>query len=310
MNLFVTGGAGFIGSNFVDSLLMQGHDVTAYDNLSTGKMSNLEFAKKGFKKTFHFYKGDLNDIIINLKGIDKVYHFAAHADVREGINDSRIDLRENTLCTLNLLNMMKRDGVKDIVFISTSSVYGEPDIVPTPEDYFGIQTSLYGASKVAAEQLVTTYANYNDWNYTIFRLVSQMGQRYSHGCIVDFIAKLKNNKWKELEVLGDGKQKKSYLHVSDTIRAINMASGGIYNVSHKDWVTVDNLIKIMLDELRKMKVVKGKVKITHTGGERGWKGDSPLVLLDTTKLQRLGWRPQVSQEQAIRDTTRWVYNGI
>lgn len=317
MKILVVGGSGFLGSHQVDSLMQQGHEVVVFDNLSTGNEKNLTQHVDNQKFTF-LHKDILKNKKLLFREIgkcDRVYHFAAHADVRSGQTDTSIDFEQNLVTTICILEGMRLSSkCKSLIFISSSSVYGEPDKehIPTKEDYLGVQTSLYGASKLAGEQWVTSYSNYYGFKYWILRLVSQMGPRYSHGCIVDFLNKLKASNYKSIEILGNGRQKKSYLHVSDLISAINHATKdkcGIYNVGNDKTMTVGEVLTWVLDELYDLgaPIDMQDFKITYAGGKRGWLGDSPNVLLDTYKLECLGWIPLISQEKAIKETTRWVY---
>src|SRR5687768_15492917 len=221
---FVTGAAGFIGSNLVDRLLALGHAVTGYDNFSTGQHPFLAEAKA--KPAFTLVEGDLldesrlNDAIKSGGGHDTVFHLAANADVRFGTDHPRRDLEQNTIATYNVLEAMRLAGVKRIGFSSTGSIYGEPNVHPTPEDApFPVQTSLYGASKLAGEGLIQAYATGFGFNGMIFRFVSILGERYSHGHVYDFYRQLAADPTK-LKVLGNGKQRKSYLYVQDCVDAI------------------------------------------------------------------------------------------
>ena len=223
-NFIVTGAAGFIGSTTVDRLLADGCIVTGIDNFSTGQLAFLENALKNPK--FNLIEADLlnpEQITPHFSGINGVFHFAANADVRFGTNHPRRDLEQNTIVTYNVLEAMRENGVKKIVFSSTGSVYGEATVIPTPEDGpFPIQTSLYGASKLAGEGLIASYCEGFGFQSWIFRFVSILGERYTHGHIYDFYNKLKKDPT-SLEVLGDGLQKKSYLYVQDCIDAIFLA---------------------------------------------------------------------------------------
>ena len=218
---FVTGGAGFIGSNLVDRLLADGHAVTAYDNLSTGQLRFLDAAKP--KPNFRLVEGDLLDekkLAGAMAGHDFVFHFAANADVRFGTQHPRRDLEQNTIATYNVLEAMRRHGVKRIGFSSTGSIYGEPDVFPTPETCpFPIQTSFYGASKLAGEGLIEAYASGYGFQGYIFRFVSILGERYSHGHVFDFYRSLQRDP-RRIQVLGNGKQRKSYLYIQDCVDAM------------------------------------------------------------------------------------------
>jgi UDP-glucose 4-epimerase len=302
--VLVTGGAGFIGSHVADALLKQGARVTIIDNYSTGFR---EFVNPAAE----FVQGDLLDPALLerlLAGKDFVFHLAANADVKDGLLHPRKDLEQNVIATHNLLEAMRANGVQHIAFCSTGSVYGESEVIPTPEDApFPVQTSLYGASKVAAEGLLTAYAWGYDFKVWIYRFVSMLGPRYSHGHVIDFWRKLRKNP-AELEVLGNGHQKKSYLHVLDCVQAILLTIERarpespiqIFNIGHSEWIEVNDSIRVICRELGL------EPKLSYTGGIRGWVGDSPRILLDATKLRQLGWAPTYGIEDAIVDTLRYL----
>lgn len=303
--IFITGGAGFVGSHVADKLLALGCSVTVYDNFNTGQGMFLETAKKNPK--FRLEKGDILDLESlksKIKGHDFVFHLCANADVRGGVRNTRIDLEQNTIGTWNVLEAMRVNGVKGIAFSSTSAIYGEPKQFPTPENYCPVQTSLYGASKLAGEALVEAFCEGFGMNSWIFRFVSLIGERYTHGVIFDFMKKLAKNP-KELEILGDGEQKKSYLYISDCVdamlTAIEKADGkvNIFNLGNVEYMNVKDVARIIIEESG----LKG-VKYKFTGGERGWIGDAPFVQLDVKKILSLGWRPKVSIEEGIRRTVR------
>ena len=307
MNYFVTGGAGFIGSTLVDRLLAAGHRVTAYDNFSTGQRPFLTGALKNPR--FALVEGDLLDLP-RLKravaGHDFVFHLAANADVRFGTDHPDRDLQQNTVATFNVLEAMRAGGVTRIGFSSTGSVYGEPEVFPTPETApFPIQTSLYAASKVAGEGLISAYAHGFGFRAYIFRFVSILGERYTHGHVFDFYAKLRADPH-HIEVLGNGKQRKSYLYVQDCIDAI-------FTVVERatDPVTVVNL---GADEYCEVDHSLGWIcahlglepKVHHTGGPRGWIGDSPFIFLDTAKLKSFGWKPTLGIRAAVIRTLDYL----
>ena len=292
LRYFITGGAGFIGSNLVDRLLADGHYVVAYDNLSTGLETFLAQAKRSPR--FELICGDVLDMS-RLKeamaGCDFVFHLAANADVRFGTDHPKKDLEQNTIATFNVLETMKQNNIKKIAFASTGSVYGEPDVFPTPEDApFPIQTSLYGASKLACESLIQAYCEGFGFQSFIFRFVSILGERYSHGHVFDFYKKLLDDS-QNLLVLGNGKQRKSYLYVQDCLDAILMAveksnnSVNIFNLGTDEYCEVDDSIRWITEYLRL------KPNLTYTGGERGWIGDSPFIFLDCARIRSLGWKP-------------------
>lgn len=303
----VTGCAGFIGSTMVDRLLADGCIVTGIDNLSTGQLAFLENALKS--PNFNLIEADLlnpEQITPHFSGINGVFHFAANADVRFGTNHPRRDLEQNTIVTYNVLEAMRENGVKKIVFSSTGSVYGEATVIPTPEDGpFPIQTSLYGASKLAGEGLIAAYCEGFGFQSWIFRFVSILGERYTHGHIYDFYNKLKKDPT-SLEVLGDGLQKKSYLYVQDCIDAIFLAMGksqekvNIFNLGVDSYVQVIDSIKIICNELAL------EPSLQFTGGNRGWIGDNPFIFLETKKINQLGWRPKLSIPEGIIRTVNFL----
>ncbi len=307
MKYFVTGGAGFIGSHIVDRLLKEGYEVTVYDNLCTGKILFIQHHMDN--SHFKLVRGDVLDkeaLTHAMQGHDFVFHLQANADVRGGIIKTKVDLEQNTIATWNVLEAMRINNIKKIAFSSSATVYGEPEQFPTPEDCPLIQTSLYGASKLAGEAMIEAYCEYYDMQCFIFRFVSWIGERYTHGVIFDFVKKLKENPT-ELEVLGDGNQKKSYLYVGDGVEGIFFAiqhftsQKNIFNLGHTEFMNVLKLADIICEEMG-LKNVQYKC----TGGVRGWKGDSPLVHLDIQKLQNLGWQPQTSIEEGIRRTVRYL----
>jgi len=293
--ILVTGGAGFIGSYLVDKL-SEKNEVTVIDNLSAGKK---EYVKKA-----SFIEGDLKDknfVLKSVKGFDWVYHLAANPDVRLGEEDKEIHLRENIIVTHNILEAMRLNGLKKIVFTSTSAVYGEAKTIPIPEDYGPlIPISLYGASKLAAEALIFSYSEFGIQSW-ILRLANIIGGRSNHGIIPDFIKKLEKNP-KELEVLGDGNQTKSYLHVEDCVDAIIFAAKksnekiNIFNIGSPDTITVKEIVKFVIEK----KAPRAKIK--YTGGKQGWKGDVPKFLLDIEKLKKIGWKPKYNSRESVKKT--------
>jgi len=305
--IFVTGAAGFIGSNLVDRLLAAGHSVVAWDNLSTGQPEFL--APAGAHELFHFVRGDTLDapgLKAAMRGCDFVFHLAANADVRFGTHHPAKDLEQNTVATFNVLEAMRANGIRRVAFSSTGSVYGEPDVFPTPEKGpFPVQTSLYGASKLAGEGLIAAYCTGFGFQGYIFRFVSILGERYTHGHVFDFFAKLLADP-RRIEVLGNGKQRKSYLHVQDCIDAmltvIARASDpvNVYNLGNVDYCSVDDSLGWICAHL-------GVSPERHyTGGERGWVGDSPFIFLDTAKVRSLGWRPRLSIREGVVRTLRYL----
>lgn len=309
---FVTGGAGFIGSNLVDRLLADGHAVTAYDNLSTGQRRFLADALR--HPNFRLVEGDVLDESKltaavsggDFAGHDFVFHFAANADVRFGTDHPRRDLEQNTIATHNVLEAMRAAGVCRIGFSSTGSVYGEPDVFPTPETCpFPTQTSLYAASKLAGEALIQAYAAGFGFESYLFRFVSILGPRYSHGHVFDFCRQLRQHP-DHLRVLGNGKQRKSYLYVHDCIDAmltvIDRANEPVnaYNLGTAEYCEVDDSIGWICAKLGV------SPRREYAGGERGWVGDSPFIFLDTTKVRSLGWQPKLSIRQGVERTVEFL----
>jgi UDP-glucose 4-epimerase len=307
LRVLVTGAAGFIGSNMVDRLLSAGHRVVGFDNLSTGQMQFLEGALANPQFTLH--QADLLDrksVAQAMEGAELVVHFAANADVRFGTDHPRKDLDQNTIATWNVLEAMRERGCKRVVFSSTGSVYGEPDIFPTPETCaFPIQTSLYGASKLAAEGLIQAYCEGFGMQGYIFRFVSILGERYSHGHVFDFYQQLAEHP-EHLHVLGNGHQRKSYLYVQDCIDAILTAIDrpvdkvNIFNLGTDEYCEVNDSIGWICEHLGL------HPKLTYSGGERGWVGDSPFILLDCSRIRALGWRPRLSIKEAVLATIKYV----
>ncbi len=300
---FVTGAAGFIGSNLVDRLLGKGIQVTGFDNFSTGFHEFIENAKKS--PHFKMIKGDVLDTPALTKAMascDFVFHFAANADVRFGTEKPRKDLEQNTVATFNVLEAMSRCGIKRIAFTSTGSIYGEANIHPTPENApFPVQTSLYGASKLAGEGLLEAFSEGFGMQVYIFRFVSILGERYTHGHVFDFYKSLLANPH-TLRVLGNGKQRKSYLYVQDCVEAVLLAIAktkqkvNIFNLGTNEYIEVDQSVGWISDYLGV------KPKIVHGGGDRGWVGDNPFIFLDTEKIQSLGWKPKLTIKQGILNT--------
>ena len=305
----VTGCAGFVGSTLVDKLLDLNYQIIGIDNLSTGQKAFLDNA---FTNTnFKFIKCDL----LNLNRLKKifrssniVFHFAANADVRYGYKHPYKDLEQNTIVTYNVLESMRENHINNIVFSSTGSVYGEPKKFPTPEHYnFPLQTSFYGASKLAGESLIQAYCESYGFKCWIFRFVSILGNRYTHGHVYDFCKQLFNNS-NYLKVLGNGNQKKSYLHVDDCINAIihsvkkSKKKINIFNLGTNEYITVKQSIRIICDYL------KVKPRFYFMGGKRGWIGDSPFIFLDTKKIRSLGWNPKFTIKESIKQTTAYLIN--
>ena len=305
----VTGAAGFVGSNLVDRLLAEGHEVTGLDNFSTGMPEFLESAEAS--RNFRLIRGDVLDaaaISAAVRGADIVFHMAANADVRFGADHPLRDLEQNTIGTVNVLEAMRNAGVPRLVFPSTGSIYGEPDLFPTPESApFPVQTSLYGASKLGAEGFVEAYAETFGIRAFIFRFVSILGERYTHGHVLDFYRQLLEHP-DHLHVLGDGRQRKSYLYVQDTIDAMLSAlqagpaeaKVSIYNLGTDEFCEVVDSIGWIAGHLGL------SPRLTFSGGKRGWIGDSPFIFLDCARIRSLGWRPKLSIREAVVRTVEWL----
>lgn len=307
MRYFITGGAGFIGSNLADRLLADGHQVTVYDNLSTGQREFIAAASK--HSAFSLVEGDILDesrLGSAVHGHDFVFHLAANADVRFGTDHPRRDLEQNTIATYNVLEAMRLAGIRQVAFSSTGSIYGEAATIPTPEDApFPIQTSLYGASKLAGEGLISAYVSGFGFSAYIFRFVSILGERYSHGHVFDFFDALQKDATK-LRVLGNGLQRKSYLYVQDCVDAIltviekSQEPVAIYNLGTDEYCQVNDSIGWIC---AKMGVTPER---QYTGGDRGWIGDNPFIFLDTKKVRSLGWKPKLTIKQGVEKTVEYL----
>jgi UDP-glucose 4-epimerase len=313
--ILVTGGAGFIGSHLVDSLVRNRLDVTVIDNLSAGNLRNLK--QNVNAPNFRFIESDLNDsesIRNALQNVEIVYHFAANPEVREV--DPGLHFRENQVATFNLLECMRKSGTRTIIFASTSTIYGEASTQPTPENYGPLfPISTYGASKLACEAMITSYAYTCGLRGLILRLGNVVGARSNHGVISDFLKKLKQRP-DSLEVLGDGTQSKSYIHISDCILAVEVVVRDFlssdkrvdaYNVSTSDRVSVRRIAEIVLEEAG----ANGKVRTTGgVDGGRGWMGDVKLMQLSNQRLRALGWKEHYNSEMAIKQAARELIRQI
>jgi len=307
LKIIVTGAAGFIGSTMVDRLLSLGEEVVGIDNLSTGRIQFLSEALKN--PNFTLIQEDLltsSNYSYCFSGADLVFHFAANADVRNGTLNTRKDIEQNIIVTHNVLEAMRSNGVKKIAFSSTGSVYGDAVKTPTAEDSsFPIQTSLYGTSKIACEGLLSSYCEGFEFQAWIFRFVSILGERYTHGHIYDFYQKLKCDP-SFLSVLGNGKQKKSYLYVQDCIDAMLVALNksndrvNLFNLGVDGFCEVNDSINWICKHLG----IKPSLK--YSGGDRGWVGDNPFIYLDTSKMRNLGWLPKVSIQQGVLKTMKFL----
>jgi UDP-glucose 4-epimerase len=311
MTAFVTGCAGFIGSHLTDRLLAEGCTVVGFDDFSTGQRRFLEHAVR--HPRFRLLEGDLLDIEAlraAMQGADAVFHLAANADVRFGVAHPRRDLERNTIATHNVLECMRMNGVSRIFFTSTGSVYGEARVIPTPEDApFPVQTSFYGASKLACEGLIAAYCEGFGFESWIFRLVSVLGERYSHGHVFDFYRQLRDHP-NRLEVLGNGRQRKSYLYVHDCIDAMLLARErahervNIFNLGVEACCEVTDSIAWISEAL------KVTPALSYAGGDRGWIGDNPFILLDTTRIRALGWRPRLSIREGVLRTVAYLEENV
>jgi len=312
MRAFITGGAGFIGSSLADRLLADGAEVVVWDNFSTGQERFVEKAQT--HSAYRLVRGDnldLPPLTAAMAGCDTVFHFAANADVRFGLQHPGRDLEQNTIATFNVLEAMRANGIKRIAFSSTGSVYGEAEKIPTPEDApFPIQTSLYGASKLAGEGMIAAYGEGFGCEVYIFRFVSILGERYTHGHIFDFAKQLAAHP-DYLDVLGDGTQRKSYLHIGDCIEAVlqTVRSGTaceprhhtqIFNLGTDEYCQVRDSIGWIAAELGL------QPELRFAGGNRGWVGDNPFIFLDTAKIRATGWRPKLTIREGVVRTVQWL----
>jgi UDP-glucose 4-epimerase len=305
--VFVTGGAGFIGSSAVDRLLGRGDEVVAYDNFSTGRRDFLAAALA--HRHFTLVEGDTLDLETMTRamhGADLVMHFAANADVRFGVEHPRRDLEQNTIATFNVLEAMRTNGIRRLTFSSTGSVYGEATVFPTPEDApFPVQTSLYGTSKLAGEGLIASYCTGFGFNACVFRFVSILGERYTHGHVFDFYRSLRRDPTR-LRVLGNGRQRKSYLYIQDCLDAIfvalDRAPDGftVFNLGTDEYCQVNDSIGWICERLGLAPTLE------YTGGERGWIGDNPFIFLDCARIRALGWSPKLTIRDGIVRTLEFL----
>jgi UDP-glucose 4-epimerase len=311
--VLITGGAGFIGSHLTERLLKEGYRVTILDNFSSGDLKNIKpfmdnSSLTTIKEDLKAPSG-LNQIIKEYKII---FHLAANPEVKVGETNPQIHFEENILTTFNLLKAIQKSNVpKTVIFTSTSTVYGEASQIPTPENYGPlIPISTYGASKLASEALITSYAHTYNHRALILRLANIIGPKSNHGVLIDFIKKIVKNP-KQLEILGDGRQEKSYLYIEDCIEAITHLTNkfykskkrvDVYNIGSMDRITVKEIAKIVADEME-----TPNIKFKFTGGVdggRGWKGDVKKMQLSINKLVKTGWKPKYTSKQAVELTTK------
>lgn len=304
---FVTGAAGFIASNLVDRLLSTGQEVIGYDNFSTGREQFLESAL--CHPCFRLIRGDVlefDDLAKAMSGCELVFHLAANADVRFGTEHPRRDLEQNTIATWNVLEAMRRNGIRRIGFSSTGSVYGEAQMIPTPETCpFPVQTSLYGASKLAAEGMIAAYCEGYGMQGVIFRFVSILGERYTHGHVFDFCKQLLEHP-DHLKILGNGRQRKSYLHVQDCVdailRAVETAEDkvSILNLGTNEYCEVNDSVGWICEQMGV------NPRLEYSGGDRGWIGDNPFIFLDCSRMRGLGWEPRYNIRDSVIKTAQYI----
>lgn len=307
---FVTGGAGFVGSNMLDALIKANANVIVYDNLSSGRE---EFIKPYTgKKNFKFIKADLLDTsalsnAMKSGEIDAIVHLAANPDVMRGSRETDLDLRQGTVAIYNVLEAARKNDIKEILFSSSSVVYGIPTVRPTPEDYGPLKPiSLYGASKLASEGLITAFSHLFGMKYYIYRFANVVGRNSTHGVILDFAKKLKKNR-RELEVLGNGKQRKSYIEVGDCVDGMlyvyekSNDSENIYNITTADQASVKEIAELVIKKFGR------DAKIRYTGTEQGWPGDVANTFLSNKKISAMGWKPKYTSLEAVNLTVDSVY---
>ncbi len=309
--MLITGGAGFIGSHLVDRLMSEGGQVVVVDNFSSGSLRNVEqwLGSPRFKVIASDLKVESLELQEHFRDVEAVFHFAANPEVRISATEPRIHFNENLVATFNVLEAMRRRDVPWMVFASSSTVYGEPETIPTPENYPMEPISVYGAVKLAAEELIKTYVRLYGMHALILRYANIIGSRSTHGVIVDFIRKLRGNP-EVLEILGDGTQKKSYMHISDAVDATvhlylwalkKKTSCEVFNVGSEDWVTVVEIADIVSEAMN----LKPKyVFKPMTPDGRGWPGDVKLMLLDISKLKSTGWSPRLNSRKAVEIAVR------
>lgn len=317
MKVLVTGGAGFIGSHLVDRLMELWQEVRVLDDLSAGSLDNI--GRWLNHERFEFIKGDMRKMEIVEKAVEDVevvFHLAANPEVRIGSQSPELLYETNVVITYNLLEAMRKTGVKYLVFTSSSTVYGDAEVIPTPEDYAPLEPiSVYGGAKLAAEALISGYAHTFDFKALVFRLANIIGERSNHGVIYDFINKLRKNP-DEMEILGDGTQRKSYLHMSDTVDGMlhifeHFRKEGktydAYNLGNNDWITVREIAEMVSEEMGLNPAFRF---IGGVDGGRGWKGDVKFMRLSIEKAKKTGWEPRLNSYEAVRRTVRELLSTI
>jgi len=302
----VTGGYGFIGSNLVAELLNRGDEVIIIDNFSTGSELFLDkyLQKNSFTLKMDLLADSYIDLVPKLRGVSTIYHLAANADVRGGWSDTGRDIKQNILVSHNVAEIARTLSVEEVIFTSTGCVYGDSFVMPTPETHpFPIQTSLYGASKIAAEGIFSAYSNQGAFKSTVFRFVSVLGPNYHHGHVIDFVRQLESNP-NSLKILGNGKQRKSYISVEDCVSALIHLRGEnrfeVFNIGHDYFIDVLESARIITQKLG----LNPKIQVDES--DRGWVGDNPFTFLDNAKARKYGWKPSTNIVDAIGFTANWI----
>jgi UDP-glucose 4-epimerase len=307
MKAIVTGGAGFIGSHLVDRLIDDGYAVTVIDNMTCGTMENLKQHKDNPKlKVYTVDIQNAQELTRIFAGHDVVFHLAAHANIRNSLANHRADLENNLVGTINILEAMVHNKISDLVFASTSAIYGAATVRPTPEDYMPTQTSLYGASKLACEAYAEAFTEFAPIKFWAYRFANIIGERCRRGVVWDFVHKLQRNP-ASIEILGDGNQSKEYLHVDDCVNGMmtgyqqSTEEVNLFNLAIEENTAVDEVADIVIKEMSLV-----HVKRYYTGGARGWIGDNPVVHLSINKIKSLGWVPEISAKEALSITAKWT----
>ncbi len=307
---FITGGAGFIGSHLVDALLSEGAEVVVYDSLRAGRREWLHPHREN--PHFHFVLGDLLDLeklSAAMARSDVVWHFGANTDMVIGRTQTEVDVRDGILATRHVLEAMRQNGVKELLFPSSGAIYGDIANPPATEEYGPLlPVSLYGAAKLAAEALISAYCHLFEMKACLFRFGNVIGHRMSHGIICDVVEKLRGNPH-ELEILGDGQGEKNYFLVEDCVDGMRFAHRhahldtdcpcAIFNLGSRSTTKVETIAQIVIEEMGLR-----NVRLQYTGGKRGWPGDQPRVYMDVNKMLKLGWAASVTSTEAVRIATR------